>query len=71
MSSNHTPIDISNMPDLVRLVEEMKHAKEPRILKKGSAPVAMLIPGHVTSLLLRFRLRDDRTLLVAPSFLFQ
>ena len=59
------------MPDLVRLVEEMKHAKEPRILKKGSAPVAMLIPGHVTSLLLRFRLRDDRTLLVAPSFLFQ
>ena len=38
------PIDISNMPDLVRLVEDMKHAKEPRILKKGSAPVAMLVP---------------------------
>ena len=32
------------MPDLVRLVEDMKHAKEPRILKKGSAPVAMLVP---------------------------
>jgi hypothetical protein len=44
MSSNITPIDISNMPDLVRLVEDMKHAKEPRILKKGSAPVAMLVP---------------------------
>jgi hypothetical protein len=44
MSSNLIPIDISNMPDLVRLVEEMKHAKEPRILKKGSAPVAMLVP---------------------------
>jgi hypothetical protein len=44
MSSNHTPIDISNMPDLVRLVEDMKHTKEPRILKKGSAPVAMLVP---------------------------
>jgi hypothetical protein len=44
MSSNITPIDISNMPDLVRLVEDMKHAKEPRILKKGSAPVAILVP---------------------------
>ena len=44
MSSNLTPIDISNMPDLVRLVEDMKHTKEPRLLKKGSAPVAMLVP---------------------------
>src|SRR6266446_8642434 len=44
MSSNLTLIDISNMPDLVRLVEDMKHAKEPRILKQGSAPVAMLLP---------------------------
>src|SRR6185503_10087610 len=44
MSGNITPIDISNMPDLVRIVEDMKHAKEPRILKKGSAPVAMLVP---------------------------
>jgi hypothetical protein len=44
MSGNITPIDISNMPDLVRIVEDMKHAKEPRILKQGSAPVAMLVP---------------------------
>jgi hypothetical protein len=44
MSSNITPIDISNMPDLVRLVEDMKHTKEPRLLNKGSAPVAMLVP---------------------------
>ena len=35
MSINLTPIDISNMPDLVRLVEDMKHTKEPRLLKKG------------------------------------
>jgi hypothetical protein len=38
------PIDISNFPDLVRIVEDMKNAKEPRILKQGSAPVAMLMP---------------------------
>jgi hypothetical protein len=34
---------ISKIPDLVKIVEEMKDAKEPRILKKGSAPVAMLM----------------------------
>jgi hypothetical protein len=39
-----TPIDISKIPDLVRIVEDMKNAKEPRILKKGSTPVAMLLP---------------------------
>jgi hypothetical protein len=43
MSRHLTPIDISKMPDLVRIVEDMKHTKEPRILKKGSAPVAMLM----------------------------
>ena len=32
------------MPDLVRIVEEMKNAKEPRILKNRNAPVAMLVP---------------------------
>jgi hypothetical protein len=37
------PIDISHIPDLVKIVEDMKDAKEPRILKKGSAPVAMLM----------------------------
>src|SRR5947208_3035916 len=44
MSRHLTPIDISNIPDLVRIVEEMKHTKEPRILKRGSSPVAMLMP---------------------------
>ena len=49
MSSNLTPIDISNMPDLVRIVEDMKHTKEPRLLKKGGAPVAMLVPMATAS----------------------
>ena len=44
MSRHLTPIDISNIPDLVRIVEDMKHAKEPRILKQGSSPVAMIMP---------------------------
>ena len=36
------------MPDLVRLVEDMKHTKEPRLLKQGSAPVVMLVPMATT-----------------------
>jgi hypothetical protein len=44
MSIHLTPLDISNLPDLVRLVEEMKHTKQPRILKQDSETVAMLMP---------------------------
>lgn len=46
--STHLPtIDISTMPDLVRIVEELKTTKQPRILKRDSEPIAMLMPvGH-------------------------
>src|SRR5438132_13606289 len=47
MATHPVTIDISNNPDLVRLVEEMKHAKQPRILEENNTPVAMLMPmGH-------------------------
>jgi hypothetical protein len=49
MSRHLTPIDISNIPDLVRIVEEIKHTKEPRILKQDSEPVAMLMPMETTT----------------------
>jgi hypothetical protein len=39
MSRHLTPIDISNIPDLVRIVEEMKHTKEPHILKRALGEV--------------------------------
>jgi hypothetical protein len=41
---NLTPIDISNFPDLVRIAEEVKATRTPRILKRDSEPVAMLMP---------------------------
>lgn len=44
MATHPITIDISNNPDLVRLVEEMKSTKKPRILKRDSEPVAMLMP---------------------------
>ena len=39
-----TPIDISHLPDLLRLVEEVKTTKLPRMLKRDNETVAMLMP---------------------------
>ena len=39
-----TPIDISNLPDLLRIAEEVQTTKTPRILKRDREPVAMLMP---------------------------
>src|SRR5215467_7094689 len=50
MSGNLTSVDISTLklPDLFRLVEEVKATKTPRILKRESEPVAMLMPVGAT-----------------------
>ncbi len=46
MSGNLTSVDISTLklPDLLRLGEEVKATRTPRILKRDSEPVAMLMP---------------------------
>ena len=44
MSSNLTPVDISNMPDLLDLVEEVEATKKPRELMRDNKPVALLTP---------------------------
>ena len=44
MSSILTPIDISKMPDLLDLVEEMEATKKPRELKRDDRVVAVLSP---------------------------
>jgi hypothetical protein len=46
--SNMTAIDISNMPDLLPLVEEVKATKKPRVLKRNGESVAMLMPVGTT-----------------------
>jgi len=48
MSKHLTPIDISNIPDLIRLVEEVKTTNQPQILKQNSETVAMLMPMGTT-----------------------
>jgi hypothetical protein len=39
-------IDISNMPDLVRLAEEVARTRKPRLLTRGGEEVAMLSPAR-------------------------
>src|SRR6266568_3355240 len=47
MSKHLTPVDISTIttyPDLLHLVEEVNTTKQPRILKRDSETVAVLMP---------------------------
>ena len=44
MTTNPIPIDISNMPDLMRLAEEVEATKKPRLLKRDNTPIALLTP---------------------------
>ncbi len=44
MATHTTPIDISTMPDLVQIVEEVAATKQPRELKRDNTIVAVLTP---------------------------
>jgi hypothetical protein len=44
MSNHITPIDISNIPELLALVKEVEATKTSRELKRGNKPVALLTP---------------------------
>jgi hypothetical protein len=44
MAQHATPIDISTMPDLVQIVEEVAATKQPRALKRDNHIVAILTP---------------------------
>jgi hypothetical protein len=42
--TNPTPIDITNIPELRHLVEEMRASRQPRLLKQDRESVALLMP---------------------------
>lgn len=44
MAREATPIDISNIPELVRLAEEVRMSGESRLLCRDTEEVAMLVP---------------------------
>ena len=43
-----TPIDITNMPDLVRIAEEVEATKKSRELRRASKTLAVLMPTGAT-----------------------
>jgi hypothetical protein len=46
--TNPSPIDITSIPELVHLVEEMRASKQPRLLKQDRESVALLMPLGAT-----------------------
>ena len=45
MASELAPIDISSMPDLARLADEVRSTKKPRRLRRNNEDVALLVPA--------------------------
>lgn len=44
MNRHIIPIDISNLPDLLRIAQEVKTTRKPRILKRDSETMAIVMP---------------------------
>lgn len=44
MAAEQQPLDITAMPDLVRLVDEVRTARRPRVLRRANEDVALLVP---------------------------
>jgi hypothetical protein len=44
MARELTPIDISAMPDLLRIAEEVRDTNQPRLLRRAGEDVAMVTP---------------------------
>jgi hypothetical protein len=63
MASELQPIDISRMPELAQLAEEVHATRTPRVLRRGDQDLALLVPAG------RSRPRATRTMLVDTSAL--
>ncbi|HWE61842.1 MAG TPA: hypothetical protein VHB98_09030 [Chloroflexota bacterium] len=44
MATEQQPIDITNMPDLVRLAEEVRASNHARVLQRDHEDLAILVP---------------------------
>jgi len=44
MAEHAKPIDISDMPDLLRVAEEVRASNEPRVLTRDTEQIALLLP---------------------------
>ena len=44
MAGTHEAFDISDMPDLIRIVEAMRSSRQPQVLRRDDEDVALLVP---------------------------
>ena len=44
MSAEEASIDISDLPELARIAEEVQTSKQPKVLRRGSEELAVLLP---------------------------
>jgi len=44
MAQQPTPVDVSDLPDLLRLAEEVRATRRPRVLRRGDEDLAVLMP---------------------------
>jgi hypothetical protein len=44
MAHEHETIDISDMPDVLRLAEAVRESNSPRILRRDNTEIAILVP---------------------------
>jgi hypothetical protein len=49
MASELTPIDITGMPDVARLAEDVRRTRMPVVLRENGADVAVLVPAGGTA----------------------
>jgi hypothetical protein len=49
MASELEPIDISDTPELIRLAEEVRATREPRVLRRAGEDLAVLTPVNPAS----------------------
>ena len=62
MAKELQPIDVSNVPELLRLAEEVQNSRAPRLLKRGDQDLAVLAPVEPTPTARKpSRRRDRRT----------
>lgn len=45
MARELTAVDISDIPEILRLVEEVRRTNQPRVLRAASEDVAVLVPA--------------------------
>ena len=45
MTKELKPIDVSRLPDVLRIAEEVRDSREPRLLKRDGEDLAVIVPA--------------------------